>query len=63
MDGEWGDNFLNLEGTMVFMVQFFRGATRFDVAATEHYQVSYLMCWRFLSGRIGVLAHSLLCFF
>jgi len=45
---------------MALVVQFLRGAARFDVASVEHYQVSYWVRWGFLSHRVGVSAHSLL---
>jgi len=38
-DGERGNDLLDLEGAMIFVVQLFRGSARFDVAATKHYQV------------------------
>jgi len=62
-DGQWGDDFLDLEGTMILVIQLLRGVARFDVAPIEHHQVSYLVCRGFLSRRIGVPAHSLLFIF
>jgi len=59
--GERRDDFLNLEGTMIFVVQFSRGSARFDIVSVEHNQISYLVCRRFLSVRVGVSAHSVLC--
>ena len=47
-DGKWGDDFLDLEGTIIPVVPLFRRAARFNVVAIEHYQVSYLICWGFL---------------
>jgi len=47
---------------MILVVQFPQWAARFDVAAVEHYQVSYLVCSGLFSCRIGVPAHLLLCF-
>jgi len=38
-------------------------AACFDVLATEHYQVSYLVCWGVFLGWVGVLAYSFLRFF
>ena len=61
-DGQWGNAFLDLEGTMIFVVQLLRWSARFDVTAVEHYQVSYLICWGFCSGRVGIAAHSFLGF-
>ena len=63
VNSEWGDDLLDLEGAMIFVVQFPRGAACFDIAAIKHYQVSYLVCQGFLSRRIGVLVHLLLRFF
>jgi len=63
LDTQGGDDFLDLEGTMILVVQFLRGVVRFDVAPVEHYQVSYLIWLGFLSRRVGVSAHSLLCIF
>jgi len=34
---EWRDDFLDLEGTMILVVQLLRGMACFDVAAIEHY--------------------------
>jgi len=51
------DNFLHLEGTMIFVVQLLRWLACFNVVPTKHDQVSYLVHWRFLSCRICVLAH------
>jgi len=62
-DGYWGDDFLDLEGTVILVVQFLRVAARFDVAPIEHHQVSYLVCRGFLSRWVGLSAHSLLCVF
>ena len=62
-DGQGGGGFLDLEGTMILVVQFLRGVMRFDVASVEHQHVSYLVCRGFLSRRVGVSAHSLLCLF
>ena len=62
-DGQGRNDFLDLEGAMILVVQLPRGAARFDVAPVEHYQVSYLVSRGFLSCRIGVSAHSLLCIF
>jgi len=59
-DGQGGDNFLDLKGTMVLVVQFLREAACFDVALVEHYKVSYLVRRGFFSRRVGVSAHSLL---
>ena len=60
-DGKRGDDFFDLEGTMILAVQLSRGTTCLDVSATEHHQVSYLVCWGFLAGRVGVSAYLLLC--
>jgi len=62
-DSEWGDDFLNLEGTMILVVQLPQGAAGFNIPSAEHHQVSYLVCRGFLTVRVGVLAHSLLCGF
>ena len=62
-DSERGDDLIDLERAMIFVVQLLRWSVRFDIAATKHYQVSYLVCGRFLSCWIGVPAHSLLCLF
>ena len=43
VDSERGDDFLNLKGAMIFVVQLFQGSARLDVALVEHYQVSYLI--------------------
>ena len=42
---EGENDFLNLKGTMVFVVQLLRWLACFDVSAAEHYQISYLVCW------------------
>ena len=63
MDGHRGDDFLNWEGTMIFVVQLLRGAARLDIASAELYQVSYLICWRRFSACVCVSLHSLLGFF
>jgi len=63
VDRQGGNDFLNLAGAMILVVQLLRRAARFDVAPIEHYQVSYLVSWRFLSYRVVILAHSLLCIF
>jgi len=62
-DGQWGDDFFDLKGTMVLVLQLLRGAACFDVAPVEHYQVSYLVSRGFLPRRVGVSLHSLLCVF
>jgi len=59
-DGERGDDFLNLKGTVVFVVQFLRRAARPNVASAEHDQVSHLIGWRWLSAWVGVQSHSFL---
>jgi len=61
VDGEWGDDFLDLKGTLIFVVQLLCWVTHFDVAAVEHHQVSYLVCWGFFSYWVGVPAYSFLC--
>jgi len=43
VDSERGDDFLNLKGAMIFVVQLFQGSARLDVALVEYYQVSYLI--------------------
>jgi len=48
---------------MILVVQLSRGAARLDVMAVKHHQVSYMVCRRFTSRRIGVPGHSLPCFF
>ena len=60
MNGERGDDFLDLEGTMILVVQFLRGAACFDVSAAEHYQVSYSVCGGFLTPSVGIPPHSFL---
>ena len=60
---EWRDDFLDLEGTMIPVVQLLRGTACFDVVAVEHYQVSYLVCWGVFLGWVGVPAYLFLCFF
>jgi len=62
-DGQWGEDFLNLEGTMVFVIQFLQGTARFNVASAEHHQVPYLVCRRLLFVRVSVSAHPFLCCF
>ena len=59
-DGQWGHDFFDLEGTVILVVQLLQWSTRFDVASVEHHQVSYLVCWGFLSGWVRVPAHSFL---
>jgi len=39
---ERGDDFLDLEGTMILVIQLLLGSARFDVASAEHHQVPYL---------------------
>ena len=63
VDSQQGNDFLNLEGVMIFMIQLPQQSARFNVTSIEHHQVSYLVCWGFLSRWIGVSAYSLLCFF
>jgi len=62
-DSQSENDFLDLERTMIFVVKFPRWAARFDVAAVEHHQVSYLVCWVFFSRRVGIPAYLLLCIF
>jgi len=62
-DSQGGDDFLDLEGTMILVVQLLLGMARLDVVSIEHYQVSYLVCWGFLPRWVSVSAHSLLCIF
>ena len=62
-DSQWGNDFLDLKGSMVLVVQFVRGAVRFDVASAEHHQVSYLVGRRFFPPGISVPAHPLLYLF
>ena len=40
----WGDDFLDLEGTVIFVIHLLRGSAPFDVAPAEHHQVPYLEC-------------------
>jgi len=63
VNSEWGDDLLDLEGAMIFVVQLLRWSARFDVASIEYYQVSHLVCWGFLSVWVGITSHSLLCIF
>ena len=60
---EWGDDFLDLEGTVILVIQFLRGPARFDVASAEHHQVPYLKCWGLLPHWVRISLHSFLCFF
>jgi len=60
---EWGDDFLDLEGTMILAIQLFQGSARFDVASAEHHQVPYLECWGFLPRWVCISPHSFLCLF
>ena len=60
---ECGNNFLDLKGTVIFVIQLLRGSARFDVAPAEHYQVPYLECWGFLPCWVRISPHSFLCFF
>ena len=60
-DGERGDDFFDLEGTMIFVVHLPRGAAHLDIASVEHNQVPYLVYGGLFSTGVGVLAHPLLC--
>ena len=42
-DREWRNDFFELEGDMILVVQLPRRSARLDVAPTKHYQVSYLI--------------------
>jgi len=59
-DSKWGNDRLNLDGTMILVVQFLRRLARFNVASVEHNQVSYLIYQGFFSGRISISPHSFL---
>ena len=59
--GERRDEFFDLEGTMIFVVHFPRGATHLDIASIEHDQVPYLVYGGLLATGVYVLAHPLLC--
>src|SRR3981081_3990819 len=56
-DGRRRDNFFDLEGTVVFVVQLPRGSLCFNMATVEHYEVSDLVSWGWCSGFIGVFDH------
>jgi len=60
---ERGDDFLDLEGTVILVIQLLRGSTGFDVASAEHHQVPYLECWGFLPYWVCISPYSFLCFF
>ena len=60
-DGEWGDDFLDLEGAVVLVIQLLGGAPSLDVPTIEHYQVADLVCRRLLACGVCVPAHSILC--
>jgi hypothetical protein len=44
-DGEWGDDSLDLEGTMILVIQFARGALSLNGLTVKHSQVTDLVCW------------------
>jgi len=60
---EGRDDFLNLESTMILVVQLLRGMACFDVSAAKHHQDSYLVRWGVFPGWVGVPAYSFLRFF
>jgi len=60
---KWGDDFLNLEGAMILVVQLLRWSVSFDFVSAEYNQVSYLVYQRFLSGWICVSVYSFFCYF
>ena len=59
-DRQRGDDFFNLEGAMIFVVQLPCGAACFDVASAEHHQVSYLVNGGFLLHWVSVPVHLFL---
>ena len=60
---ERGDDFLDLEGTVIFVIQLLRGSAHSDVAPAEHHPVPYLECWGFLPRWVRISPYSFLCFF
>jgi len=58
-----GDDFLDLERTMILVIQFPRRAARFDISAVKHDEVLCLVCRRRLSVWVPISPHSFLrCF-
>jgi hypothetical protein len=60
---EGGDDLLDLEGTMIFVVHLLGGSTGGDIMSVEHYQVGDLISGCLLLTGVGIPPHSLLCFF
>ena len=57
---KWGNDFLNLEGAMILVVQLLRGSACSDVAPIVYDQGSHLICRGFFSGWVRVSVHSFL---